>query len=146
MPARFRTIIRQQSPSIVIQHFLIVILRAKRLCCCQTILNNSRHLHGFHQTVAGKCSCYPLSDLVTTKLPKNRSCQICLLHTSSLIPLYRKVRRPCFEAPCFETIFYLAEFSARSDIFFCLKINWRRVGVKRKYHSARKIPPSGKRP
>ena len=30
-----------------------------------------------------------------------------------------------------KTIFHQAEFSARSDILFCLKIDWRRVGVKR---------------
>ena len=49
-----------------------------------------------------------------------------------------------------KAIFHQAEFSAPSDIFFCLKANWRRVSgrqkTNRKYHSARKIPPSGKRP
>ena len=30
-----------------------------------------------------------------------------------------------------KAIFHQAEFSARSDIFFCLKTNWRRVGVER---------------
>ena len=40
-----------------------------------------------------------------------------------------------------KAIFHWAEFSARSDIFFCLKIDWRKVGVKRKYHYARKILP-----
>ena len=32
---------------------------------------------------------------------------------------------------CLKAIFHQADFSARSDIFFCLKTNWRRVGVKR---------------
>ena len=44
--------------------------------------------------------------------------------------------------------FRLVEFSARSDICFCLKPiggEWASKD-KRKYHSARKIPPSGKRP
>ena len=47
-----------------------------------------------------------------------------------------------------KAIFHQAEFSARSDIFFCLKTNLAESGRQRekKYHSARKIPPSGKRP
>ena len=31
-----------------------------------------------------------------------------------------------------KAVFHQAEFSTRSDIFFCLKTNWRSVGVKRK--------------
>ena len=30
-----------------------------------------------------------------------------------------------------KAVFHQAEFSARSDMFFCLKTNWWRVGVKR---------------
>ena len=30
-----------------------------------------------------------------------------------------------------KVIFHKAEFSAQSDIFFCLKTNWRRVSAKR---------------
>ena len=32
---------------------------------------------------------------------------------------------------CLKAIFQRAEFSARSDISFCVKTNWRRVGAKR---------------
>ena len=32
---------------------------------------------------------------------------------------------------CIKAIFHWAEFSVRSDIFFCLKTNWRRVSVKK---------------
>ena len=47
-----------------------------------------------------------------------------------------------------KAIFHWAEFSARSDIFFCLKTIGREWASKhkRENHSARKIPPSGKRP
>ena len=42
--------------------------------------------------------------------------------------------------------FHWAEFSTLSDIFFCLKTNWQRVGIERqkRYHFTRKIPSSGK--
>ena len=33
--------------------------------------------------------------------------------------------------PDLKAIFHLAEFSVWSEIFFCLKTNWQRVGVKR---------------
>ena len=29
------------------------------MCCCQNIFHRSRHIHGIHKTVAGKCSRYP---------------------------------------------------------------------------------------
>ena len=51
------------------QELVIVILRAKRLCCCQNILQISSHFHAFDQTVAGKM--LSLSDLITTQLPQN---------------------------------------------------------------------------
>ena len=31
---------------------------------------------------------------------------------------------------CIKTTFHKADFSSRSDIFFCLKTNWRRVDVE----------------
>ena len=45
-------------------------------------------------------------------------------------------------------IFHWAENSAQSDILFCLKTNWQRVGAKRqkKISFSWKILPSGKRP
>ena len=56
--------------------------------------------------------------------------------------------RPLSANLSLKAIFHQAEISARSDIFFCLKINWRRMGVKRqkKISFRRKILPSGKQP
>ena len=47
-----------------------------------------------------------------------------------------------------KVIFHQAEFSARSDIFLLFKDQLAESGRQktRNYHSARKIPPSGKRP
>ena len=58
MPARFGKIIHQQAQvSSFETHYSNP--ESQTLCCCQNTLNNSRHLHGFQQTVAGKCSRYP---------------------------------------------------------------------------------------
>ena len=89
MPARSPRIIHQQAQ---VSRLFLVILRAKGLCRCQNILNNSRYLHGFHQTVTGNRSPCP------TLSAANSDC----------------------EAVC-EAIFHKVEFPARSDIFFCLK-------------------------
>ena len=73
-----------------------MILRAKRICWCQNILNISSNFLRFFQTVSARYS------RCSTLWP--RSClraalgQSCPLHTSSLIAQYRKVRCPCFEA------------------------------------------------
>ena len=58
MPARFHRIIHQQSQVLSFETFystpesLMIVLLSKY------ILNSSRHIHGVHQTVAGKCSHY----------------------------------------------------------------------------------------
>ena len=58
MPARFRRIIHQQAQVSSFETFyskpesLTIVLLSK-------YLNSSRHIHGIHQTVAGKCSRYP---------------------------------------------------------------------------------------
>ena len=45
-----------------------------------------------------------------------------------------------------KAVFHQAKFSSRSDIFFCLKTNGRRVGVKRqkKISFREENSPSGK--
>ena len=58
MPARFHRIIHQQAQVSSFETFynkpesLTIVLLSN-------ILNSSRHIHGIHQTVAGKCFRYP---------------------------------------------------------------------------------------
>ena len=75
MPARSHRIIHQQAQVSSFETSLTVILRAKGLCRCQNILNNNRHLDGFHQTVAGKyalavrpCNCEAVLELLLPKV------------------------------------------------------------------------------
>ena len=57
MPARFRRMIHQQAQVSSFETFyskpesLTIVLLSKYI--------DSRHIHGIHQTVAGKCSRYP---------------------------------------------------------------------------------------
>ena len=58
MPASFRRMIHQQAQVSSFETFyskpesLTIVLMSK-------YIESSRHIHGIHQTVAGKCSCYP---------------------------------------------------------------------------------------
>ena len=74
--------------------------------------------------------CYAAISLVPNNIfwLKKLNKTICLLSMLSLVST-RDSNKP--KASALKAIFHWAEFSARSDIFFCIKTNWRRVGVKR---------------
>ena len=76
MSAQSHRIIHQQAQVFRHSRLFIVIPRAKGLCRCQNILNNSRHLHGFHQTVAGNalavrpCNCEAVLEPLLPKVAR----------------------------------------------------------------------------
>ena len=71
--------------------------------------------------------------MFTTMCPKEQhtSDNLIVKDYCFIIEIFDKFSFGGFLWGCLEAIFHKAEFSARSDIFFCLKTNWRRVGVKR---------------
>ena len=78
MSTHFCRIIHQQA-NYLYWRLVMVILRAKRLCRCQNILNNSSHFLSFRQTC---CKILSLFDVMTTKLP-----QLLLPKVSHCIPV-----------------------------------------------------------
>ena len=68
----------------------------------------------------------------------------CCFHMTDKLP--RVLDQGTMQGYMIKAIFHYEEFSAWNDIFFCLKTNWQRVSVKRKYHSMWKIVPFGKQP
>ena len=60
MPARFRRIIHHQAQVSSFETFYSK-PESLTIVLLSNILNNSRHIHGINQTVAGKCSHYPTS-------------------------------------------------------------------------------------
>ena len=91
MSAHFHRIIHQRS-----QETCYNLERVTIVLMSKYILNNSSHVPGFRQTVAtrySRCSTLWLRSCLRAALSQSWP-----FHTSSLIALYRKVRRPCFEA------------------------------------------------